>query len=153
MVDSPYKHSLNEIKQVAPKRDDSDDFRTPPIIKNTKYTNFQISKNKKTNSKKSIQTISKNSILKRTKDNFENLDVNAEHLQMALALSKSTFEMGNPQNCQIDEDLPISLNSSNHARWGSVLERFGFKTDRHKVNLVDESCFNKVGRQRNLQAK
>lgn len=58
------------------------------------------------------------------------MDVNPESLQMALALSKSTFEVENPQS---KGDISSPPNSLKNTKISSVLERFGFKSDTLKL--------------------
>lgn len=141
-VDSPYKHSLSKIRQVDSRKDDCDDFKTPPVFrKSSKLCPKQIIKNCKKLQSKSKAKTTRNSIVQSSKDKFRNLDVNADNLQMALALSKSTFEMEYPQN---EDDIP---NPPKSVKLGTVLERYGFKSGkpnlmsyRPKINLVPEVC-------------
>lgn len=134
-IDSPYKNSLTEIKKIDPKGDDSDDFKTPIPIRNRSKLLFQpkTSQSKKNNSKKSSKNATKSSVLKTTKDNFKNLDVNAENLQLALALSKSTYDtenlssQNNEEECTVFVDLPKNRNRD------TALERFGFQSSKPKV--------------------
>lgn len=136
-IDSPYKDSLSEIKQVDQKNDDSDDFKTPvPTRKVSKLLIKQpMNKCKKKDSIKSIKKTNKSSLFRTTKDNFKNLDVNPDNLQMALALSKSSFEAENPQ-CQSNDDLEILPDLEKNVKFGSVLERFGFKSNKTKTTSV-----------------
>lgn len=129
-IDSPYKNCLSKIKQIDQLKDDSDDFKTPiPIRRAGKcLPKPETNKCKKNTSIKLVKK-NKSSILRTTKDNFENIDVNPDHLQMALALSKSTFETENP-HCQSNNDLP---DFKNNVKLVSVLERFGFKSNKTKM--------------------
>ncbi|XP_057653460.1 structure-specific endonuclease subunit SLX4-like isoform X3 [Diorhabda carinulata] len=131
-IDSPYKNFLGKVKHTSLKSDSDDDFKTP--VKSIRKVMKQVqSKKRKTNLKKSNQTIP-NLILKRTRDNFNNLDVNPEHLQMALALSKSTYAEEYPEiNKETPEqDLPSFLSPKQIPKITTFLEKYGFKSSRQK---------------------
>lgn len=126
-IESPYKKSLSELKLKPIDNDDADDFKTPiPIKKASKIFPKKLKQTRLTSKKKYSK--SNNQIEKVTKDNFVNLDVNPEHLQMAIALSKSTFELENPLGDHVEEDLPTTSCSNKHG----TLERFGFKLNKLK---------------------
>nr|XP_023017706.1 structure-specific endonuclease subunit SLX4 isoform X2 [Leptinotarsa decemlineata] len=126
--DSPYKNSLSEIKQITLINDGADDFRTPKPIKKAlkRVPNKKVTVKKRSSKKTKKFT---NSIEKYTKNNFQNLDVNPEHLQMALALSKSTFAEENPEEFKKSEeqDFPVFLSPEKIPKRGTVLERYGFR--------------------------
>ncbi|CAG9834286.1 unnamed protein product [Diabrotica balteata] len=127
-ISSPYKNSLTKIKPVN--SDDNDDFKTP-VKMFTKMFKQAPSKKGKSNAKKSNNKI-KNPIIKRTKDNFKNLDVDAEQLQMAIALSKSTFAQEYPEQAlhNTEPDLPTFLSPNNIPKCTTFLEKYGFKSKR-----------------------
>ncbi|KAJ8983103.1 hypothetical protein NQ317_001846 [Molorchus minor] len=54
-------------------------------------------------------------------------------MQMALALSKSTYIVENPDHCDDVEDLPTFINPEKIPRVKTTLERYGFKSDRPKL--------------------
>ncbi|XP_028139998.1 uncharacterized protein LOC114334157 isoform X2 [Diabrotica virgifera virgifera] len=126
-ISSPYKNSLTKIK--TENKDDTDDFKTP-IKMFTKMFKQAPSKKGKSNAKRSSKI--KNPMIKRTKDNFKNLDVDAEQLQMAIALSKSTFAQEYPEQAleNTEPDLPTFLSPNNIPKCTTFLEKYGFKTKR-----------------------
>lgn len=142
-MESPYKHSLSEIKQIDLIKDDIDDFKTPPVKRTQPKVlpKQQISKSKRKYQSK-LKKLTKNCILKTTKDNFENVDINPENLQLALALSKSTFEKENPEyNQNLEEDILSSAVNSTTDKivTSTVLERFGFKSNKYKSTLYGKN--------------
>ncbi|KAJ8958585.1 hypothetical protein NQ318_016306 [Aromia moschata] len=62
-------------------------------------------------------------------------DVNPNHLQMALALSKSTYNDENPGTFEDLEDLPTFLSQEKIAKVKTTLERYGFRSNKPKVNI------------------
>ncbi|KAG5900568.1 hypothetical protein JTB14_022875 [Gonioctena quinquepunctata] len=133
--DSPYKNSLSEIKQIASNNDEADDFRTPIPFKKTSKT---VSKNKAVPKKsgRKFQRKLTSLLQKQTEDNLKNLDVNPDHLQMALALSKSTLAEENPEEFRKsqEQDLPVFLSPEKIPKGGTVLERFGFKSSKLRLH-------------------
>lgn len=128
--ESPYKNSLSEINKIEPKQDDSDDFKTPvPIRKTSKLSKPQCKEARNVKSKKTKQ----NYLLKNTELYFENSDVNPDNLQMALALSKSSFEIENT-SCHNETAMTSSSELRQSGNLGNVLERFGFKSNKTKLN-------------------
>lgn len=126
---SPYKKSLSEINKIEPKQDDSDDFKAPVSIRKA----FQLSKPQCMEAKNVKQTkrTKQNCILKTTKD-VKNSDVNPDNLQMAIALSKSSFEKENPPSHN-ERAIRSSSKLIQSSDLGNVLERFGFKSNKTKL--------------------
>ncbi|CAG9813565.1 unnamed protein product [Phaedon cochleariae] len=134
--ESPYKGSLGEIKCIS-LGNDSDDFRTlknpvrkvPKVSQKEPVTSATI-KRKTTSTKKTRS----GSIQKSTKDNFKNLDVNSEHLQMAIALSNSTLALEYPERFRKNKepDFPTFLSPEKIPKHGTILERYGFKSSKTK---------------------
>lgn len=125
------------MSKIQPVNCSDDDFKTPPSVKKVpKILNKKEPKrnSRKATRKKSTATI--DSIFKRTKDNFEHLDVHPEHLQMALAMSKSTYELENPNKRKDsdDETIPTFLSAGDIPKIGTTLEKYGFKSKRPKLD-------------------
>ncbi|XP_023311827.1 structure-specific endonuclease subunit SLX4 isoform X1 [Anoplophora glabripennis] len=120
--------------------DPSKDFSTPKPIKvqkknqNKKSAPLRQSKLKsKLNFSRSKSTV-KNSIFKTTQDNFALSDVNPDHLQMAIALSKSTYAAEYPELSKNTEDtIPSFLTPEKIPKGKTTLERYGFKSDKPKL--------------------
>lgn len=128
-TDSPYKNALSEIKKIKPKEDDSDDFKTPvPIRKAPKLLKPQNKQRKKIDCKPT-RNVEKNYV---TEENFGDSDINPENLQMALALSKSTFEIQHPI-CQNGSEMKNSLDLTQSNKLGNVLEQFVFKSSKTRL--------------------
>lgn len=138
-IDSPYKNFLGKVKPTSLKNDSDDDFKTP-VKSIQKVMKHVQTKKRKTNLKKSNHTIP-NLILKRTKDNFKNLDVNPEHLQMALALSKSTYAEEYPEINRetVEPDLPSFLSPKQIPKVTTFLEKYGFKSSRQQLQ-AERDC-------------
>lgn len=141
--DSPYQHVLSKINEIDLKKDDRDDFKTPPPIKKKLISETIRNVHKKTICKKSLKKTNKSYISKTINDNFGNLDVNSEHLQMALALSKSTYDTN--KECQNYEDISLDPSKlSEYTNFG-ILEKFGFKSNRSKPVQHKPACSNANG--------
>lgn len=141
-LESPYKKSLSEIKYVCENDDLSKDFRTPKPIKVQKKSQDKrttlIKQNKpksKYSKSKNKSTVKRNPIYKTTQDNFGVSDINPDHLQMALALSKSTYAVEYPELSKKAEDsLPTFLTPEKIPKGKTTLERYGFKSDKPKLH-------------------
>lgn len=132
-VDSPYKSLLAEIDTDLNASNEEKYFKSPEMKRVPKpfAPKPQSSNRKKTNTKK--QT--KNMIIQSVKDNFQQTDVNPEHLQMALALSKSMSETETISNVEDEVTYKAAYNSTqkNVGKFKQTLMEFGFKCDRPKV--------------------
>ncbi|VEN40380.1 unnamed protein product [Callosobruchus maculatus] len=125
--DSPYKHCLSEIKCVDTNNED-DNFTTPKVTKRiTKTIKKQVKKKPKCVKSQRIDTM-----FRKAQNSINDLDVNPDHMQMAIALSKSTLDQENP-----DESKRVNAEDSQHTfgqsydqKLGNMLERYGFKSTR-----------------------
>lgn len=126
---------MGALKRFSLENDGEDDFSSPIRIKKPIAKPLKKQPTKKATSKKSSSRKTSNPVMKRTKDNFKNLDVHPEHLQMALALSKSTFEQEYPESESGDkeEDLPTFLFPQQIPRVTTFLEKYGFKSNKNKL--------------------
>ncbi|KAL1514392.1 hypothetical protein ABEB36_003657 [Hypothenemus hampei] len=114
--------------------DSSDDFKSPTVIgkRNAEWklnkTNLKTAKSKKT---KGASKNLKNSTLEIITNNFVHCNENPEHLQMALALSKSTYEAENECNSGtlFKDEIP-DIKAILQKAMPTSLERFGFKSKR-----------------------
>nr|CAI5846840.1 unnamed protein product [Callosobruchus analis] len=124
--DSPYKHCLSEIKCVLTNNED-DSFTTPKVTKRmTKTIKKQVKKKPKCRSQK-IDTI-----FRKAQGPINDCDVNPDHMQMAIALSKSTLDQENPEESKhlAAEDSQLTFERSYDQKLGNMLERYGFKSTR-----------------------
>lgn len=123
-VDSPFRNTLSDIEQNAAQSDDSD-FRTPEM-KSKRLKPFQELKTKNP-PKKRLRQKKISSLIKSVEDNFSHENINSEHLQMALALSKSVSESVEDNG---DEVYNAVYNSTQEKISGvkRTLEEFGFKS-------------------------
>ncbi|XP_044265535.1 uncharacterized protein LOC123011896 [Tribolium madens] len=125
LSESPYKNCLSEVKNV--KLDDSagdlDDFKTPRAInKVSKIVNAKPPcKNVKKRKKTQVP------LTKFVKDNFRHIDVNVDHLQMALALSKSSYEAENPDRTPSSQEKKDSFREA--------FEKFGFGYNKNRISV------------------
>lgn len=96
-----------------------DDFKTPKAVKVSKITQKQSKVTKKK------QKVSKQPKLRQfIENNFKNVDVNPEHLQMALALSNSSYEAENPGEPVNKMEL---FPDGKTVAFKKALEQFGFQ--------------------------
>ncbi|CAG9766245.1 unnamed protein product [Ceutorhynchus assimilis] len=142
---SKYFQSKKELKnddssqKSTPKKSDpknkfndsADDFRSPmPIAKNRNLT-WKLNQPKQKTNKKS-KSKAKNCTLEIIKDNFEGGDENPEHLQMAIALSKSSYEAEYGHNCELQNNVPDIGEILQNVK-PTNLERFGFKKSKPTI--------------------
>lgn len=115
----------SELNTVNDTPDDLNDFTEPTIIKITKAIENKTSNvenSKKNNvSKRKSQFASKPAV-----DYLEN-DTNQEHLQLAMAMSKSILDLENPQEAEIVENSYPSTQQK-VMRVKQTLDQFGFKS-------------------------
>nr|CAH7720428.1 unnamed protein product [Callosobruchus chinensis] len=125
LFDSPYKNCLSEIKCVD--TNNEDDFRTP---KYTKKISKTIKKQVKKKPKCKSQRI--DTIFRKAQSSINDSDVNPDHIQMAIALSKSTLDQENPEESKRvnAEDCQHTFGQSYDQKLGNMLERYGFKSTR-----------------------
>ncbi|XP_976493.2 structure-specific endonuclease subunit SLX4 isoform X1 [Tribolium castaneum] len=123
--DSPYKNCLSEVKL-----DDSAgnlaDFETPKAInKVSKIANAKPPcKNVKKRKKTQVP------LTKFVEDNFKHVDVNPDHLQMALALSESTYAAENPGQTLSSQEKIDSFRGA--------FEKFGFGYNKSRVSVQEK---------------
>lgn len=99
-------------------KSDLDDFKTPKAInKVSKILNVKPCKNIKKKKKTQVP------LTKFVEANLSHTDVNADHLQMALALSESSYEAENPNSQE-------KINSFREA-----FEKFGFGYGKGKISV------------------
>ncbi|CAH1955854.1 unnamed protein product [Acanthoscelides obtectus] len=145
--DSPYRHCLSEIKCVETNNED-DSFATPTITR-SKVQKQPAKRQIKKNTKCKSQRI--DAIFKKAKDKLSHLDVNPDHLQMAIALSKSTFNQENPVK---SKRLNVEERTFD-PKLGSILERYGFRSSRSvpsRTTFNQEEAFQQRKRSRFLYA-
>ncbi|RZB40783.1 structure-specific endonuclease subunit SLX4, partial [Asbolus verrucosus] len=128
--DSPYKNCLSEVKcaKLSDSVGDLDDFRTPTAIKKvSKLGQVKPPKNAK---KRKKGASNKASMRKFIEDNFRSSDVNPDHLQMALALSESSYEAENPAGGPNSQEKTDSFKKA--------FEKFGFGYGKSKVEVENK---------------
>ncbi|CAG9859915.1 unnamed protein product [Phyllotreta striolata] len=127
--ESPYKNILHGINRVS-LANDANDFASPKVPKKKSAPKKPVLAKKKTPKKGNKKKI--NPILKCFEDNSENIDVNPDHLQMALALSRSTFAQENPGGDA--ESQSSILTAEKIPKVTTFLEKYGFKCNRTQAN-------------------
>lgn len=107
----------------------TEDFESPVVFKTFKPPSNNTKNT--TKRKKSKKTKDKNQLTLHQvyNDNFKYSDVNTEHLQLALALSRSTSEI---YNCSTKEFPNTTSQMEGNKR---TLLEFGFKSNRPKMEV------------------
>jgi hypothetical protein len=128
LSNSPYKNCLNSAQSLKlnDSASDLDDFKTPKAI--NKVSKIVQLKPPPNNVKKRKKAKNCNVPLKKfVEDNFKHVDVNPDHLQMALALSESSYRAENP------DDQPSSQEKRESFR--QAFEKYGFGYSKNKVSV------------------
>lgn len=126
-IDSPFKNTLSEIENRASNSDDSD-FKTPNKIPKP----FQMQKQKNA-TKKRLRQKKISSLIKSVEENFSHENVNTDHLQMALALSKSISEAVDDGNESEVYNAAYPATQTKIMGVRKTLEEFGFKSGRARL--------------------
>lgn len=86
--------------------------------------------------RKNKKVKTRNSTIQIIQENFKNTGANPDHLQMAIALSKSTYEAENGHNSDAvsKEETPNISQILQNAKTTN-LERFGFKSDKRTLDV------------------
>ncbi|XP_063905071.1 uncharacterized protein LOC135124131 isoform X1 [Zophobas morio] len=122
LSDSPYRNCLSEVKSVKlnDSASDLDDFKTPQAInKISKIAPKPVEKPAR--KKKSRQL----PLRKFVENNLRHSDVNPDHLQMALALSESTYQAENPSSQDKKDSFKLAF------------EKFGFGYSKSRVSVAN----------------
>ncbi|XP_060519614.1 uncharacterized protein LOC132697887 [Cylas formicarius] len=137
--ESPYKNLLSEI-ETADGGEESP-FQTPKPTQPKRNIKWEISKSKVPSKKRSKKRkCLANSTIKIIENNLRSSDVNSEHLQMGIMLSKSSFEAeNNTQSSSSLDDMPDMS-----ALTSTILERFGFRSNK----TVEPRKWNELSKQR-----
>ncbi|XP_076268547.1 mutagen-sensitive 312 [Rhynchophorus ferrugineus] len=135
-IESPYKNTIKSLPlSKSNSLSDDDDFQQPN--KNSlKWALSKVSKcqsSSKQKGKKKNKRIP-NTTLKIVEDNFKYQEEHGDHLQMAIALSKSTHEEENKSGRSQNEMPDVSEIFSKQNAKMSVLEKYGFSSN-HKSHL------------------
>lgn len=116
--------------------DDSlDDFKSPVAIKTPSQTTWNLNKNPPKTRTTGRKKVAKNSTLEIIKENF---GVNGEHMQMAIALSKSTYEAEyghSSDSASKTETTDLSAILQNVKP--TNLEQFGFKSAKSVLPVLN----------------
>lgn len=143
---------LNKTKEIVPnlKSDDDDDFKPVKPIKIARiFTNPKTGSNvtRKKYTKKVKTKKGDNLIQKTLSDNFGQDDVNPEHLQIALALSKSVQDQACSQ--ENSRDVPIYPSTQvikENAR--DTLAQFAFKSSKSEDIIWPLKSYTEVSRKK-----
>lgn len=138
-IDSPYRNIISEPKVILnDSLQDENDFKTPKSIKfPIKATNLKDVPSKKVarrrikSRKPSSKGIQK-TITRMLEDNLSHSDTNPEHLQMALALSKSEQSTLDEEDTEGNNDKSYNFPSTQERILNirQTLEQFGFKSNK-----------------------
>ncbi|GJQ80808.1 hypothetical protein Trydic_g9397 [Trypoxylus dichotomus] len=141
-IDSPYKTIVSKSTPVLNNTlEDDDDFKSPKCFKLPLQQLKMHKSNKTTKSKKGKRSRPKvitgqKRLTNMIKDNFVYSDMNTEHLQMALALSKSE-QSDTEVECDLEE---ASCSPSTQKRifgYRQTLEQFGFKSNKKIIRKFE----------------
>lgn len=116
--------------------DDSfEDFKSPVAIKTRSQTTWNLNKNPPKTRTTGRKKVAKNSTIEIIKENF---GVNGEHMQMAIALSKSTFEAeyGHSSDSASKTETP-DLSAVLQNVKPTSLEQFGFKSAKSVLPVLN----------------
>ncbi|XP_066257424.1 structure-specific endonuclease subunit SLX4 [Euwallacea similis] len=133
----------NEVDPQSPFDDSADDFRSPVLLRKRNNCAWKLNKNPKQPTKPkntgSKKRVAKNSTLEIIKKNVDGDDTNPEHLQLAIALSKSSFEAeyGHSSESQENVDTP-DISVMLQKTKPTSLEKFGFKSCRSVLPVSNQ---------------
>lgn len=140
--DTPPKNNKKvDSKNIFNNSASDDDFKSPMILRKRNNLAWKLNKDPKQQKttpkkrkKKKVKT--RNSTVQIIQENFKNTEANPEHLQMALALSKSTYEAEHGHSCDAasKEETPNISQILQNAK-STNLERFGFKCDKRTLDV------------------
>ncbi|XP_066152100.1 structure-specific endonuclease subunit SLX4 [Euwallacea fornicatus] len=136
--------NVNEVNPQSAHNDSGDDFKSPVLLRRRNNCAWKLNKNPNKPTAKPTNTgskkkVTKNSTLEIINKNVYGDDTNPEHLQLAIALSKSSFEAEYGHSSKSQEnintpDISVILQNAKPTN----LEKFGFKSCRSVLPVSNQ---------------